>query len=147
MARSGATRVARADKNKAKKALFAKLEVAARNKFDTFDRLNKDIDAKVTADMTQAQKQQLSRQRVVSSQMKAKIVAQQTHILIEDVGVGSVKGMWNEDGKRGARGKLKEKKSGSAPTRYHSKGLPVDNRKALSNAKCFGDLAAIGGRK
>lgn len=147
MARSGAARKARQEKNKAKDALFAKLATAARAKFDTFDRLNKDIDAKVTADMTDADKQKLSRQRVVSQRMKAQIVAKQTHVCVDEIGVGSCKGMWNEEGSRGARGKLKEKKKGSAPTRYHSKGLPVDNRKALNNAKCFGDLATLGGRK
>lgn len=147
MARSGASRKARSEKNKEKAALFAKLEAAARFKFDTFSRLNKDIDAKVTAEMTQAEKQRVSRQRVVSQRMKAQIVAKQTHVCIDEIGVGSCKGMWNEEGTRGARGKLKEKKSGSSPTNYHSKGAPVSNRKALSNAKCFGDLATLGGRK
>lgn len=137
----------RAEKNKAKKALFARLGNAAQYKFDTFTRLNKDIDAKVDKDMTPAEKQRISRQRVVSQRNKAQIVAKQTHVCVDEIGVGSCKGMWNEDGKRGARGKLKEKKSGSAPTRYHSKGLPLDNRQALNKAKNFGDLNTLGGRK
>lgn len=112
----------RAEKRKEKQAMFGRLEVAARFKFDTFDRLNKDIDAKVTAEMTQAEKQKLSRQRVVSQRMKAQIVAKQTHVLVDEVGVGSVKGMWNEDNERNARGKVKVKQKGIMPRGIKLKG-------------------------
>ncbi|MGL5013768.1 MAG: hypothetical protein ACRC6V_05680, partial [Bacteroidales bacterium] len=113
----------RSEKRKEKQAMFGRLEAAARFKFETFDRLNKDIDAKVTADMTQAQKQALSRQRVVSQRMKAQIVAKQTHVLIDEVGVGSVKGMWNDKGSDNvARGKVKIKQKGIMPRGIKLKG-------------------------
>lgn len=103
--------------------MFGRLCAAATSKFATFDRLNKDIDAKVTADMTQAQKQQISRQRVVSQRMKAQIVAKQTHVLIDDVGVGSVKGMWNDKpDNKVARGKVKVKQKGIMPRGIKLKG-------------------------
>lgn len=113
----------RAEKNKEKKALFARLSAAATDKFSTFDRLNKDIDAKVHKDMTQAEKLTLSRQRVVSQRMKAQIVAKQTHVLVDEVGVGSCKGMWNEKGSNNAaRGKVKIKQGGIMPRGIKLKG-------------------------
>ncbi|MGL4755269.1 MAG: hypothetical protein ACRCXB_23155 [Aeromonadaceae bacterium] len=85
--------------------------------------MNKDIDAKVTADMSQADKQKLSRQRVVSQRMKAQIVAKQTHVLVDEVGVGSVKGMWyDKDGTKAARGKVKVKQKGIMPRGIKLKG-------------------------
>lgn len=86
--------------------------------------MNKDIDAKVTADMTQAEKQKLSRQRVVSQRMKAQIVAKQTHMLIDEVGAGSCKGMHFDNGNRTkqARGKVKVKQKGIMPRGIKLKG-------------------------
>lgn len=114
----------RAEKRKEKKAMFGRLEAAARFKFETFDRLNKDIDAKVTADMTQAEKQKLSRQRVVSQRMKAQIVAKQTHVLVDEVGAGSCNGMHFKDGNRTnqVRGKVKIKQKGIVPRSIKLKG-------------------------
>lgn len=74
--------------------------------------------------MTPAEKATLSRQRVVSQRMKAQIVAKQTHVLVDEVGAGSSKGMHFDNGKRTnqVRGKVKVKQGGIMPRGIKLKG-------------------------
>lgn len=109
---------------------FARLNAAATHKFDMFKQLNSKIDAKTSSGMTQAEKLQLENERAVARTAKAKIVARQTYATIDEIGAGNSKGMYFEKGERTnqVRGKVKEKKKGSAPAYNPKSGKIVSKR-------------------
>lgn len=92
-----------------------KSEEYCTEKFNTFRECNEAIDAKVTEGMTIAEKRSLTDARFAASRNKAKLVANQTHATVPEIGAGSCKGFFFPDGGRPVRGKEKIKKKGSAP--------------------------------
>lgn len=112
MARKGQ---ARREERKAER--FAKLESFAINKFEAFDTLNKDIDAKVSKGMGKAEKLQVASRRGMASQLKKARIIRETFVVMDALGTGSAKGMWNPDGSKNARGKEKAYKVSKAPVR------------------------------
>lgn len=97
---------------------FARLKAAATDKFDLFNQLNSKIDAKSAGASSQAAKLQIENERAVARTAKAKIIARQTFATTDEIGAGSCKGMYFDNGVRSnqVRGKVKEKKKGSAPS-------------------------------